>query len=146
MSSQTTAKQAVAILLSKKKGFHELQKNEKMNLAVVLAKRGKVIYGEAYDMVKTRKKVDFNDESDIEEKLDSITIYEIKSSNRKDISGDFSKYFFDLTTAELLVAQGLGTSFKFAFVNTLTKDYIELSLNDVFSKAKGIYPKWAIRF
>jgi hypothetical protein len=59
---------------------------------------------------------------------------------------DFSGYFFDLTTAELLVAQSLKNYFKFAFVNTVTKEYMEMTLNQVFAKSKGIYPKWAIRF
>ena len=62
------------------------------------------------------------------------------------MASDFSKYFFDLTTAELLVAQSLKKYFKFIFVNTVTEQYVEYSLSEIFAKAKGIYPKWAIRF
>lgn len=112
---------------------------------VAFAQRGMVLYGQAYDAVKCRKKIDFSDISDIANKLDSITVYEIKSTNRK-MSKDFKNYFFDLTTAELLVAQSLKNKFKFAFVNTTTGTFLELTLNQVFAKAKSIYPKWAIRF
>jgi hypothetical protein len=44
------------------------------------------------------------------------------------------------------VAQNLKTHFSFVFVNTITKDILELSVNKVFAKAKRIYPKWAIAF
>lgn len=112
---------------------------------VAFAQRGMALYGQAYDVVKCKKKIDFSNVSDIVNKLDSITVYEIKSTNRK-ISKDFINYFFDLTTAELLVAQSLKTRFKFVFVNTATSTFLELTLNQVFAKAKSIYPKWAIRF
>jgi len=59
---------------------------------------------------------------------------------------DFGGYFFDLTTAELLVAQSLGKRYRFAFVNTLTQTWIDMSVNDIFARARRIYPKWAITF
>ena len=59
---------------------------------------------------------------------------------------DFGGYFFDLTTAELLVAQSLGDRYRFAFVNTISKTWIDMSLNDIFARARKIYPKWAIMF
>ena len=145
MSQKETAIKAVKILVSKNQGFQELQGKEKANLMVAFAQRGMVLYGQAYDAVKCKKKIDFSDVSDIVNKLDSITVYEIKSTNRK-MQKDFKNYFFDLTTAELLVAQSLKDKFKFAFVNTTTGTFLELTLNQVFAKAKSIYPKWAIRF
>ena len=145
MSQKETAIKAVKILVSKNQGFQELQGKEKSNLMVAFAQRGMVLYGQAYDAVKCKKKIDFSDISDIVNKLDSITVYEIKSTNRK-ISKDFKNYFFDLTTAELLVAQSLKGKFRFVFVNTTTGTFLELTLNQIFAKAKSIYPKWAIRF
>lgn len=65
-----------------------------------------------------------------------ITIYEIKSTNKKDIKANFEKYFFGLSTAELLVAQNLREYFKFIFVNTNTKETMELTLKQVFEKQK----------
>ncbi|MCH8833677.1 MAG: hypothetical protein IIA81_05240 [Thaumarchaeota archaeon] len=145
MSQQTTIK-ALEILKNKKIGFRVLNSTEKKNLALAFARKNMVIYGKAYDIIRYKKKIDFSNEKDVEKKFDDITVYEIKSTNRKDVKKDFSGYFFDLTTAELLVAQSLKTRFKFVFVNTVTGNYNELSLNQVFAKSKAIYPKWAIRF
>jgi len=144
--TQKTAKKALKILLDKKSGFQILNPKEKKNMAIAFARKNMVIYGNAYDLIRCSKKIDFSDENDIEKDFDKITVYEIKSTNRRDIKKNFSGYFFDLTTAELLVAQNLKKRFKFAFVNTITKQYKEMSLNEVFAKSKGIYPKWAIRF
>ena len=146
MSGNQTANKAIEILLKKKVGFKILTPKEKSNLAMTFVKKNMVIYGKAYDIIKCKKKIDFSDEKDISNNLDSITVYEIKSTNRKDLKSDLAGYFFDLTTAELLVAQSLKKRFKFAFVNTITKQYKEFTLNQVFAKSKGIYPKWAIRF
>jgi len=70
----------------------------------------------------------------------------VKSSGKENVGSDFSGYFFGLTTAELLVAQNLGDKYRFIFVNTLTSQYMELKLNEIFAKAKGIYPQWSISF
>lgn len=146
MNEKQTAKLAEKILLKKNKSFKLLSKQEKTNLAITLARKNMVIYGNAYDIVKSTKEVDFTDENEILKNLNDIIIYEIKSTNRKDMKKDFQGYFFDLTAAELLVAQSLKTHFKFVFVNTITEDTIELTVNQVFAKAKRIYPKWAITF
>jgi len=144
--SQQTAKSAVEILTKKNLGFFEPTKKQRINLSVAFARKNMVLYGKAFDVIKSKKKINFDDEKDISKNLNSITVYEIKSTNRTNIPKDFKKYFFDLTTAELLVAQSLNDRFKFAFVNTVTGDFIELTLNQVFQKSRKIYPKWAISF
>ena len=144
MSQKETATKAVEIL--KKRGYQELHGQEKSNLVIAFARKNMVVYGKAFDMIRSTKKIDFSNESDIFDNIDKITIYEVKSTNQMKIPKDFSHYFFDLTTAELLVAQSLKDKFKFVFVNTITKSFIELTLTDLYGKAKGIYPKWAIRF
>lgn len=146
MSGNQTANLAIDILLEKNVGFKVLTPKEKINLAIAFVKKNMVIYGKAYDAIKCKKKIDFSNEKEISDNLDNITVYEVKSTNRKALKADLSGYFFDLTTAELLVAQSLKKHFKFAFVNTITKQYQEFTLNEVFAKSKGIYPKWAIRF
>ncbi len=146
MSGNQTANKALEILLKKNKGFKILNPNEKTNLAVAFVKKNMVVYGKAYDIIKCKKKIDFSNEKEISDNLDSIIVYEVKSSNREKLKSDLSGYFFDLTTAELLVAQSLKKHFKFAFVNIITDQYQEFTLNEVFAKSKGIYPKWAIRF
>ena len=78
--------------------------------------------------------------------IDSITLIEIKSTSKENIDSSFSGYFFGLTTAELLVAQNLGDKYRFIFVKTLTGESMELKLNEIFAKAKGLYPQWSISF
>jgi hypothetical protein len=101
LNEKQTSKIAEKILLRKGNTFKLLSKPEKTNLAIALARKNMVIYGNAYDIVKSTKKIDFSNETKIQENLDTITIYEIKSTNRKDMKKDFQGYFFDLTTAEL---------------------------------------------
>lgn len=144
-SSQKTAKKAAEILVAKKVGFMIPTGRQKQNLLVAFAKKGKVVYGRAFDVVKLAGRVDLSDLAAIEDNLEKITIYEIKST-RKKLTSDFAKYFFALTGAEVLVAQSLRKQFKFALVNTGTGEYIELSLAEIFARAKGIYPTWSICF
>ena len=62
------------------------------------------------------------------------------------MQSDFSKFFFALTGAEVLVAQSLKKQFKFILVNTATGEYLEMDLAEIFARAKGIYPTWSIAF
>jgi hypothetical protein len=144
-SSQKTAKKAAEILVAKRAGFMIPSGRQKQNLLVAFAKKGKVVYGRAFDVVKLAGQIDLSDMTAIEDNFEKITIYEIKST-RKKLTSDFAKYFFALTGAEVLVAQSLRKQFKFALVNTGTGEYIELSLAEIFARAKGIYPTWSICF
>jgi hypothetical protein len=145
-SSQQTAKKAVEILCRYDEGFKEPTKKQKNNLLIAFAKKKKVIYGNAFDIIKVTGDVDLDNEESISNNINNITIYEIKSTGREDVEDEFKGYFFGLTTAELLVAQNLKKRYKFAFVNTKTEKILELSLSDIFEKAEGIYPTWSIRF
>jgi hypothetical protein len=66
--------------------------------------------------------------------------------SKRRLPSDFSSYFFALTAAELLVAQSLKTQFKFVFVNTGSREHLEMDLNQIFARARGIYPTWSIHF
>ena len=81
-SNQTTAKKAAAILVAKHVGFTVPTAKQRQNLLVAYAKRGKVVYGKAFDIIRLSAVVDLDDLSDIERNLDEITIFEIKSSQR----------------------------------------------------------------
>ena len=144
--SQQTARRAVAILIGKQQGFHEPTATERSALLVGFAKRRKVLYGAAFDIVRMTGVIDLSDPDDIARNMARLTIFEIKSTNRPTIGPDLKNYFFALSTAELLVAQSLGEQFRFAFVNTVTGEHIEMSLREVFARARGIYPTWSIRF
>ena len=144
-SGQKTANAAAAILVAKKLGFIIPTGKQRQNLLVVFAKKSKVVYGKAFDVVKLSGHVDLNDLAEVEKHLVRITVFEIKST-RKKLRSDFSGYFFGLTAAEGLVAQSLKKQFGFVLVNTGTREHVEMSLSEIFARAKGIYPTWSICF
>ena len=144
-SGQKTAKAAAAILVAKKAGFIIPTGRQRQNLLVAFAKRGKVVYGKAFDVVKLSGSVDLDDLAQVEKHLEQVTVFEIQSS-RKKLRSDFSGYFFALTAAEVLVAQSLKKQFGFVLVNTRTREHLEMSLSEIFARAKGIYPTWSISF
>src|SRR5207249_9121945 len=144
-SGQKTAKAAAAILVAKNAGFIIPTGKQRQNLLVAFAKRGKVVYGKAFDVVKLFGPVDLDELTDIEKHLEQVKVYEIKST-RKKLRSDFASYFFALTAAEVLVAQSLKKQFGFVLVNTGTGEHLEMSLSEIFARAKGIYPTWSICF
>jgi len=144
-SGQKTAKAAAAILVAKRTGFLVPTARQRQNLLVAFAKRGKVVYGKAFDVVKLSGIVDLDDLTEVEKHLGLVTIYEIKST-RKKLRPDFAGYFFALTAAEVLVAQSLKNQFGFVLVNTGTCEHLEMTLSEIFGRAKGIYPTWSISF
>src|SRR6516164_3782258 len=105
-SGQRTARKAAALLVDKGTGFIVPTGRQRQNLLVAFAKRGKVVYGKAFDVVKLSSPVDLNSLAEIELHLEKITVFEVKSS-RKTLPLDFSGFFFSLTGAEVLVAQSL---------------------------------------
>jgi hypothetical protein len=142
-SGQKTAKKAAAILVSKNLGFIVPTGRQKLNLLIAFAKKNKVVYGKAFDIVKLSEEINLDDLADLEQNLQKVTIFEIKST-KKNLKSDFSSFFFALTGAEVLVAQSLKKQFKFALVNTSTTEHIEMDLAEIFARAKGIYPTWSI--
>lgn len=144
--SKQTAKKAVEILTSKDEGFYEPTARERDALLIAFAMRRKAIHGAAFDVVRLRRAVDLSDAAEISANMDAVELFEVKSTNRSGIGPDFRGYFFALTTAELLVSQSLGKQFGFAFVNTVTGDHMELTLQQLFARSRGIYPTWSIKF
>jgi hypothetical protein len=144
-ANKLTASAARKLLCEKDPHFHILGAPQKVRVAVEFARAGKVVYGQAFDLVRTDVSVDFDDSASIAQSLDKIFLYEIKSTNRA-LSEGFAGYFFSLSTAELLVAQSLGDRFRFVFINIKTHELLDLSLREVFAKARGIYPSWSIKF
>lgn len=144
-SRNQTAKRAAQILLRSNAGFIVPSAKQKRLLLVEFARRGLAVYGKAFDIVKLSCVVNLDDAGEIERNLDTIVLCEIKSTNRS-LPDDFRGYFFALTTAELLVAQNLKQRFRFVLVNTATGTYAEMTLQELFGKARGIYPTWSIMF
>jgi hypothetical protein len=146
MSSQQTAKKAAEFLAKQDPLVRVPTKKEKTNLLIAFARKNKVIYGNAFDVVRLGKNIDLNVIESVIDNIQHITLLEVKSTRKENIDENFSGYFFGLTTAELLVAQNLGDRYRFIFVNTVTGHTLELKLNEIFAKAKGIYPQWSISF
>lgn len=144
-SRNQTARKAEKILIQSGGGFLVPTSKQKRLLLVEFARRNLVVYGKAFDVVRIAGNIDLDDPAEIAAKLDTIILCEVKSSNRK-LPEDFRGYFFALTTAELLVAQNLKERFRFIFVNTVTGSFLELTLQELFARARGIYPTWSIMF
>ena len=139
------AGKACAILVAKKAGFVVPTAKQKANLLVAFAKQGKVVYGRAFDIVKLSRSVNLSHLEDVESNIESLIVMEVKSTKKK-LRPDFGGFFFGLSGAEVLVAQSLRKQFRFAFVNTTTGDHMELTLAEMFARAKGIYSTWSISF
>jgi hypothetical protein len=144
-SGQQTAKAAARILVERGEGYVIPTATQRQNLLVAFARSGGVVYGKAFDALRLSTPINLDVETEVFQHIHGITLYEIKSTNRT-VDETFSGYFFSLSTAELLVAQSLRDQFRFAFVNTSTRHVVDLSLTEVFARAKGIYPTWSIRF
>lgn len=144
-TGQTTARRAAEILAAKSLGFVIPTVKQKKNLVIAFAKRDMIVYGKAFDIVRLAGQIDLDHLEEIERHLERVTLYEIKSTS-KEIEAGFKGYFFGLTAAELLVSQSLKSQFKFVFVNINTGNHLELSLSQMFARAKGIYPTWSILF
>ncbi len=115
---------------------------------MAFAAEEKILYGKAFDALRVPDglDVDLDDLESVEANLDQLVLYEIKSTNRKNLGDDFRGYFFALTAAELLVAQSLGEQFRFLLIHTLTGDRLELTRQALFQKARAIYPSWSVLF
>jgi hypothetical protein len=145
-SNQATARLAAAILGQGGTGFVVPTARQREAILVAFVREGYVIYGKAFDIIRVKTDIDLTDENKIRHHLDDIVLYEIKSTSKANIAADFRGYFFSLSTAELLVAQNLGPRYRFAFVNTRTQAYMELSLPELFARSRGIYPSWSVMF
>src|SRR6266511_1417722 len=88
-SCQKTANAAAAILVAKKAGFAIPTAKQRQNLLLAFAKRGKVVYGKAFDVVKLSAPVDLGDLAEVEKHLEQIRVFEVKST-RKKLRPDFS--------------------------------------------------------
>lgn len=141
-----TAQRAVEMLLATDPQYRCPTRRERDAMLVAFAKHRKVLYGAAFDVVRIEGELDLADTDAVAAAIDRITICEVKSTNRPMIASDLKGYFFNITAAELLTAQSVGERYRFVFVNTLTGEHQEMRLNDVFGRARAMYPAWHIRF
>lgn len=147
-SGSSTAKKALAMLTAGDSHFRNPTKTQRRNLAMAFAGKDKIVYGRAFDAVRISPdvEVDLDELASVEDNLPGLTLYEVKSTKRKNLGDDFKGYFFALTAAELLVAQSLGDQFRFLLIHTLTGARLELSLQQLLTRARSIYPSWSVLF
>jgi hypothetical protein len=141
-----TAQRAVEILLDVDSAYRSPSRRERDALLVGFAKHRKVLYGAAFDVIRLTRDIDLLDCDAIAHDIDAITICEVKSTNRPLIASDLKGYFFNITAAELLTAQSVGDRYRFVFVNTVSGEHQEMRLNEIFGRARAMYPAWHIRF
>ena len=73
-SGQKTAKKACEILVARGDGFVVPTSKQKANLLVAFAKKGKLVYGRAFDIVKSSKPINLDDLSDVEKNLKDLLL------------------------------------------------------------------------
>ncbi|NTY00188.1 hypothetical protein [Deinococcus sp. JMULE3] len=146
-SNKRTARTATLLIMKELERCYEPSNAERSDICVAFARKGKPVYGKAFDLFQM---LDDKPRSakGIEQAIQdgTLRLLEVKSTGRAKIDEEFSGYFFSLSTAELLVAQALGDLYQFAFYNTTTKTLKLHTLNEIYKKAKGVYPTWSIRF
>lgn len=145
-NTKETARKAAEILLAFKQGYAVPTGPQRKKLLIAFAEQGLTLYGKAFDVVKGPSDLDLDNIDSIRKNFSNLLIFEIKSTNKPTVKPDFAGHFFSISTAELLTAQNLGDRYRFIFVNTLTKATKEFSLQEVYAKARGIYPSWSIQF
>jgi hypothetical protein len=131
-------------------GYRAVDAHERVRLAQAFAARKKIVYGQAFDLVRVTpgSDVSFSDLDALTEAVAGgrVVLIEVKASRvSRTGTGHFGGHFFSVSTAELLVAQSLGDLYKFAFVNADKQEGYEVSLQQVYGRAKAIYPTWSIR-
>jgi len=147
VSNQATASRAKAILCELD-GFRDVTATERSAIAAAFAARGFVVYGKAFDLVHVDDaNLNLLDPTSLKAAIHdrALRLVEVKSTSAHR-DAEFRGHFFSMSTAELLVAQSLGVLFQFAFVNTATRNVRLVSLQDVYRRARAIYPTWSIRF
>jgi hypothetical protein len=145
ITRNATARWAAEILVQKNLGYVIPTAKQKKNLAVAFVNRGMIVYGRAFDIIRLSSPVNLNEVGEIERHLDRVTLYEIKST-AKGVRSNFDGHFFSVSGAEVLVSQSLKSQFKFVFVNVNTGKHLELTLPQMFGRAKGMYSAWSISF
>jgi hypothetical protein len=128
------------------RGVHD--PGERVRIAQAFAARNKVVYGQAFDLVRVDPgaDVDFDDLDALAHavKQDRVILIEVKAT-KKTRGAHFREHFFSISTAELLVAQSLGDLYRFAFVAMEEGQCFEVSLRQIYARTKAIYPTWSIR-
>ena len=135
-TSKSLSKERKAInILLKKPGYMELTNQQKKNLVVAFARKGKVVHKRAFDLIRISGKVDFSDENDIMKNLKNITFIELKSTaSSKD--SKFSGQFFGLTVNQMSMGQTFKDQYRFIFLDIKNNNILEMDLKKLYSRMR----------
>ena len=132
--SLSKERKAINIIL-KKPGYMELTNQQKKNLVVAFARKGKVVHKRAFDLIRISGKVDFSDENDIMKNLKNITFIELKSTaSSKD--SKFSGHFFGLTVNQMSMGQTFKDQYRFIFLDIKNNNILEMDLKKLYSRMR----------
>ncbi|HEY1810984.1 MAG TPA: hypothetical protein VGG74_01420 [Kofleriaceae bacterium] len=145
-TNQRTAKRAAQMLVEDRLGFVVPTGRQRVAILQAFARDEQVVYGKAFDIVKKPTEMDLDDVESIYRNIDELLVCEIKSTNNTSVKENFDGYFFAITAGEMLTAQSLGDRYRFVFVNTITREYLDQTLRQIFARSRGIYPTWSVRF
>ncbi|MFN0252536.1 MAG: hypothetical protein ACKV2T_37010, partial [Kofleriaceae bacterium] len=130
-SNQRTAKRAAQIIVEDRVGFVVPTARQRVAILQAFAREEQVVYGKAFDIVQKPDGMDLDDPESIHRFIDKLLVCEIKSTNNTAVKKKFAGYFFAITAGEMLTAQSLGERYRFVFVNTLTREYMDLTLREI---------------
>ena len=122
-------------ILLKKPGYMELTNQQKKNLVVAFARKGKVVHKRAFDLIRISGKVDFSDENDIMKNLKNITFIELKSTESSKDS-KFSGHFFGLTVNQMSMGQTFKDQYRFIFLDIKNNNILEMDLKKLYSRMR----------
>src|SRR5438552_12528908 len=115
LGGKQTAERAGEWLIESRseRGYRAVDRTERIRVAQAFAARNRVVYGQAFDLVRVAHgvEVDFSDLAALTSavKNDEVVLIEVKATRlSRTAKGHFVGHFFSISTAELLVAQSLG--------------------------------------
>ena len=130
------------------KGYFKLFPAEKRNIRIAFAKARplkKPVHSQAYDLIRTKSKIDFSDIHDIERKIEDITFIEVKSTKDKNRDAKFTGHFFGVSVNEMIMAQDHVKQYKFVFVNVIRGYKLEMDLLKFFTRIKQQWHTFSFR-
>lgn len=109
------------------------------NLLQALVEVGIVVKPRSFDFVllDTDQTVDWTQIEQIRHLLPKMMFIEVKTTKRKEISGDFSNFFFALTESEIQAAEALGNKHRVVLVNKTTDEMYVTSVPEIIRRSKS---------
>lgn len=106
--------------IMKKHGYHRPSSTDRKAIRETFANIGITIYGVGYDLIDSETK-QWIDNDQLAENIDSVILYELKTTNRKDIDTDFANFSYGISVNEIRNSIELGDNFKLIYLHFRTE-------------------------